>query len=163
MSCCPSEKRNLKLQQRSKPDSTHYSVFARSPFSIPHTPLFRSFRSAICNSERSHWMGMPRITNSGPERARKQTLGQRGGRSCKHRIHEKFSLRISASHQCNSTIQRGHLYTVLRKQSCSKHPSDQFCEKRLAKVKAAGKIKTQQAYLLTRQQLLLAHEENPRG
>jgi len=31
-------------------------------------------------------MGMPRITNGGPERARKRTLGEREGRSCKHRI-----------------------------------------------------------------------------
>ena len=29
---------------------------------------------------------MPRITNGGPERARKRTLGEREGRSCKHRI-----------------------------------------------------------------------------
>jgi len=29
---------------------------------------------------------MPRITSGGPERARKQTLGDREGRSCKHRI-----------------------------------------------------------------------------
>jgi len=31
-------------------------------------------------------MGMPGITNGGPERARKWTLGEREGRSCKHRI-----------------------------------------------------------------------------
>jgi len=31
-------------------------------------------------------MGMARITNGGPERARKRTLGEREGRSCKHRI-----------------------------------------------------------------------------
>jgi len=40
-----------------------YSAFARSPHSLPLTLFFRSFRSAICNPERSHWMGMPRITN----------------------------------------------------------------------------------------------------
>ena len=31
-------------------------------------------------------MGMPRIANGGPERARKRTLGEREGRSCKHRV-----------------------------------------------------------------------------
>ena len=36
-----------------------YSVFARSPLSLPQTPFFRQYRSAICNPERSHWMGMP--------------------------------------------------------------------------------------------------------
>jgi len=66
--------------------SPMYSMFARSPLSVPQTPFFRSFRSTICNPERSHWMGMPRITNGGPERARKRTLGQREGRSCKRRI-----------------------------------------------------------------------------
>jgi len=65
-------------------------VFARSPFSLPQTPVFCSFRSAICNPERSHWMGMPRITNGGPERAGKQGLGEREGRSCKHRIDTAF-------------------------------------------------------------------------
>jgi len=53
-----------------------YSVCTISPLSSP-TLFFRSFRSAICNPERSHWMGMPRITNGGPERARKRTLGER--------------------------------------------------------------------------------------
>jgi len=62
------------------------SEFARSPFSLTQTLFFRSFRSAICNPKRSHWMGMPRTTNGGRERARKQTLGKREGRSCKHRI-----------------------------------------------------------------------------
>jgi len=63
-----------------------YSEFARYPLSLPQTPIFRSFRSTICNPERSHWMGKPRITNGGPERARKRTLREREGRSCKHRI-----------------------------------------------------------------------------
>ena len=62
------------------------SVFARTALSLPQTTLFRSFRFAICNPERSHWMRTPRITNGGPERARKRTLGEREGRSCKHRI-----------------------------------------------------------------------------
>jgi len=44
--------------------------------------------------ERSHWMGMPRITNGGPERARKQTLGQREGRSCKHRINQVMNFQM---------------------------------------------------------------------
>jgi len=71
-----------------------YSVFARSPLSLPQTPLFRSFRSAICNPERSHWMGMPWITYGGPERARKRTLGEREGRSCRiHHLVHKFSTR----------------------------------------------------------------------
>ena len=61
-------------------------MFARSPFSLPQTLFFRSFRSAICNPERSHWMGVPRITNGGSERAREQTLGEREGRSCQRRI-----------------------------------------------------------------------------
>jgi len=55
-------------------------MFARSPLSRPQTPLFRSFRTAICNPERSQWMGMPRITNGGPERARKRTLWERKDR-----------------------------------------------------------------------------------
>ena len=33
---------------------------------------------------------MARITNGGPERAGKQTLGEREGRSCKHRIELKI-------------------------------------------------------------------------
>jgi len=37
-------------------------------------------------------MGMPRITNVGPERARKRTLGEREGRSYKHRIDLWMSL-----------------------------------------------------------------------
>ena len=64
-----------------------FYVCTISPLSPP-TPLFRSYRSAICNSERSHWMGMPWITNGGPEWARKRTLGEREGRSCKHRIED---------------------------------------------------------------------------
>jgi len=34
-----------------------------SALSPPNSVFFRSFRSAICNPERSHWMGMPRITD----------------------------------------------------------------------------------------------------
>jgi len=49
--------------------------------------FFRSLRSAICNPKRSHWMGMLRITNGGPERSRKRSVGKREGKSCKHRIH----------------------------------------------------------------------------
>ena len=60
-------------------------MFARSPLSPPNS-VFRSFRSAICNPERSHWMGTTRFTNGGPLRARKRNLGEREGRSCKHRI-----------------------------------------------------------------------------
>jgi len=58
------------------------SPLSLSP-SLPQTPFFRSFRSTICNPEHSHWMGMPWITNGGPERVRKQGLGEREGRSCK--------------------------------------------------------------------------------
>jgi len=53
--------------------------------SLPRTLFLRSFRSAICNPERSHWLGMPRITNGGPERARRRSLGERED-SCKHRV-----------------------------------------------------------------------------
>jgi len=60
-----------------KGDPSNPILFARSPLSLPLTPLFRSFRSVICNPGRSHWMGMPQITNGGPERARKRTLGER--------------------------------------------------------------------------------------
>jgi len=40
---------------------------------------------------------MPRITNGGPERARKQTLGEREGRSCKHRIEPDRPLLYAAA------------------------------------------------------------------
>jgi len=36
--------------------SAKYSEFAWSLLSLPQTHFFRSFRSAICNPERSHWM-----------------------------------------------------------------------------------------------------------
>jgi len=55
------------------------SEVARSPLSFPQTPFFfRSLRSTICNPKRSRWMGMPRISNGGPERARKRSVGERG-------------------------------------------------------------------------------------
>ena len=57
------------------------SVFAWFPLSPPNSDFFRSFRSAVWNPERSHWMGMPQMTNGGPERARKQSLGEREGES----------------------------------------------------------------------------------
>jgi len=49
-------------------------------------PWNHGFPSRAMRSERSHWMGMPRITNGGPERVGNQTLGEREGRSCKDRI-----------------------------------------------------------------------------
>jgi len=66
--------------------STGFSVFARSPLSLPQSPLPRSFRSTICNPGQPHPMRTLRIPNGGPERAKKQSLGEREGRSCKHRI-----------------------------------------------------------------------------
>ena len=60
--------------------------------SLSPNSVFRSFRSANCNTERSHWMGMPRITNTGSERARKRSLGEREGRSYKHRMERFFDI-----------------------------------------------------------------------
>jgi len=60
-----------------------------SSLSLPQTPFFRSLRCAICNPKSSHWMGMPWITNGGPKRARKRSVREREGRSCKHRIETK--------------------------------------------------------------------------
>ena len=63
------------------------SVFAYNLLSFPaKLVFFRSLRSAVCNPERSHCIGMPQITIGGPERARKRSLGEREGRSCEHRI-----------------------------------------------------------------------------
>jgi len=39
------------------------SEFARFPLS-PQTPFFL-LKNAICNSKRSHWIGMPWFTNGG--------------------------------------------------------------------------------------------------
>jgi len=66
--------------------SNQFCVCTISPLSLSQTPCFRSSRSAICNTERFHWMGMPRITNGRSQRAKKRTLGEREGRSCTHRI-----------------------------------------------------------------------------
>jgi len=57
-----------------------------SPLSLPQSPFSRSLRSNICNLGHPHPMRTLRITNGGPERAKKQSLGEREGRSCKHRI-----------------------------------------------------------------------------
>jgi len=65
----------------------NYSVFARSPLSLPQSLFSRSLRSTICNPGHPHPMGTLRITNEGPERAKKQSLGEREGRLCNHRIH----------------------------------------------------------------------------
>ena len=52
-----------------------YSVFARSP--LPQSPFFRSLRSTICNLGHPHPMRTLWITNGGPERAKKRSLGER--------------------------------------------------------------------------------------
>jgi len=55
-----------------------YSVFARSRLTLPQTPFSRSLRS-ICDPGHPHPMRTLQITNGGPERARKQSLGEREG------------------------------------------------------------------------------------
>jgi len=54
--------------------------------SLSQSLFSRSLRSTICNSGHPHPMRTLRITNGGPERAEKPSLGEREGRSCKHRI-----------------------------------------------------------------------------
>ena len=63
-----------------------YSVSARSPLSLPQSPFSRSLRSTICDPGHPHPMRTLRITNGGPERAKKRSLGEREGKSCKHRM-----------------------------------------------------------------------------
>ena len=53
------------------------SVFARSPLSLPQSLFSRSLRSTICNPGHPHPMRTPRITNGGPERAKKHFGGER--------------------------------------------------------------------------------------
>ena len=62
--------------------------FARSgpPFAI-QSVLIHLIRAMV----------MPRITNGGPERAGKHTLGEREGRSCKHRIVDRIFERLRIS------------------------------------------------------------------
>jgi len=52
------------------------SVFSRSPLSLPQSLFPRSLRSTICNPGHPHPMRTLRITNGGPERAVKQSLGR---------------------------------------------------------------------------------------
>ena len=52
-------------------------LFARSPPLSPPNSVFSLVQVPHCNPERSHWMGMPRITNGGPEQARKRSFGER--------------------------------------------------------------------------------------
>jgi len=61
-------------------------VFARSPISLSRTPFSRSLRSTICKPGQPYPMRTLRIINGGPERAKKRSLGEREGRSCKQRI-----------------------------------------------------------------------------
>jgi len=61
------------------------SGFARSPLSLPQSLFSRSPRSTVCNPGHPHPMITLRITNGRLERAKKQSLGEREGRSCKHR------------------------------------------------------------------------------
>jgi len=57
-----------------------YSVSARSPLSLPQSPFSRSLRSTICDPGHLHPMRTLRITNGGPERAKKKrSLGEREG------------------------------------------------------------------------------------
>jgi len=70
-----------------------FRVCTISPLSPP--PKLRFFaRPAICNAERSRWMGIPRIKDGGPERARKRSLGEKERKSCKPRI-PRFTLQIN--------------------------------------------------------------------
>jgi len=56
-----------------------YSEFARSPLSLPQTLFSHSLRSTICNPVHPLPMKTLRITNGGPERAKKTELrGERG-------------------------------------------------------------------------------------
>ena len=50
-------------------------VCSISPPLSPKLRFFPSLRSAICNPEPSHWIGMPRLTNGGPERSEKRGFG----------------------------------------------------------------------------------------
>jgi len=96
---------------------THINIIQNIVFCVctisllsPKLGSFLSFRSTISNPERSHWIGTPRITNGGPERARKQTLEEREGRSCKHRLSRDDAV-ISRKIKCFSKLLR--MYSFL--------------------------------------------------
>jgi len=52
-------------------ERARYSMFARSPLSLPQSLFPRSLRSTICNPGHPHPMRTLRITHGGPERAKK--------------------------------------------------------------------------------------------
>jgi len=73
-------KRGKKFCHFHKPSKCAHS---RSPLSLPQSPFSRSLRSTIGNPGHPHPMRTLRITNGGPERATKWSLGEREVRSCK--------------------------------------------------------------------------------
>jgi len=73
------------------PQTYSYSVFARSLLSLPQTPFSRSLRSTICNPGHPYSIRTLRITNGGPERAKKRSGGTR---SCKHRIRRDSKINL---------------------------------------------------------------------
>jgi len=86
-------------------------VFARSTLSLPQGLFSRSLRSTICNPGHPHPMRTLRITNDGPEREEKQSLGEREERSCKHRI-DYLLLRKPRSHKCLEYTNYEHISKV---------------------------------------------------
>ena len=68
--------------------SSQKSVFAWSPLSLPQTPFSRLLRSTICSLGHPNPMRTLRFTNGEPERSKKRSWGERGGRrrSCKLRM-----------------------------------------------------------------------------
>ena len=83
------------LQTQTSCFSSSFSVFARSPLSLPQTPCSRSLRSTICNPRHPHPMRTLRITNGGPERVKKKTeFGAKRERGNRANSEYPFRVRI---------------------------------------------------------------------
>jgi len=108
-------------------------------------------------------MGMPRITNGGPERVRKLSLGEREGRSSKLRKKKKGPLSIDATilkptHKAYKSIS---VNAPLRKQDRSGPPK--YCVWTLLKAYGFGVKLVASLYMPARSLGLVIRERQHKG